>query len=65
MEQLKLAKADFFSKVKYKRGITYDMSENYNELLPCVAMCTNLNEICILLILIHENKKNKSKQNLR
>lgn len=36
----------------------------YNELLPCVAMCTNLNEIHVLLILIHENKKDKSKQNL-
>lgn len=34
------------------------------QLLPCVAMCTNLNEIHILLILIHENKKDKSKQNL-
>lgn len=46
MEELKLAKSRFFSEVNYKRGITNDM-ENYNELLPCVAMCTNLNEIHI------------------
>lgn len=65
MEAIEAGKKLIFSKVNYKRGIAYDMSENYNELLPCVAMCTNLNEIRILLILIHENKKDKSKQNLR